>query len=286
MTSSEAYVTDNRTINDNIGSIFRKLHESQDLFVMPNPWDAGSAKIFSRCGFKALATTSGGMAYSLGKRDGYVSKAEALRHCSNIVAATSLPVSADLEKGYGDSPEEVADMIIAVAATGVAGCSIEDYTGNPAKPIFDRTLAIERIQAAHEARNSLSRDFVLTARCEKFLWNEPELNAVIERLQAFEAVGADVLFAPGINDLADIKKVVQVLEKPYNVVMSTPDLPFGLSELQDIGVRRISLGSAMAQLIYGTTIAAITEVAESGTFNFVKNAMDYEELESWFNDSV
>lgn len=272
--------------SSNVGTIFRKLHESTDLFIMPNPWDGGSAKIFSRCGFKALATTSGGMAYSLGKRDGHVSKSQALRHCKDIVAATSLPVSADLEKGYGDSPEEVADMIIAVAATGVAGCSIEDYTGNPGKPIFDKALAIERIQAAHEARNSLSRDFVLTARCEKFLWNEPELDAVIERLQAFEAVGADVLFAPGINNLADIKKVVQALEKPYNVVMSTPDLPFGLSELQDIGVRRVSLGSAMAQLIYGTTIAAITEVAESGTFNFVKNAMDYEKLESWFNDSV
>ncbi len=272
--------------SSNVGSTFRKLHESTDLFIMPNPWDGGSAKIFSRCGFKALATTSGGMAYSLGKRDGYVSKNEALRHCKDIVAATSLPVSADLEKGYGDSPEDVADMILAVAETGVAGCSIEDYTGRPEMPIFDRALAIERIQAAHEARNSLPEDFVLTARCEKFLWNEPVLDKVIERLQAFEAAGADVLFAPGVNNLVDIESIVQALTKPYNVVMSTPNLSFGLAELQEIGVRRVSLGSAMAQLIYGTTIAAISEVAESGTFNFVNEAMNYEELESWFIDSA
>ncbi len=267
-----------------VTSEFRKLHESTDLFVMPNPWDAGSAKIFSGCGFKALATTSGGMAYSLGKRDGHVTRDEALRHCSDIVAATHLPVSADLEKGYGDSPEEVAKMIIAVAATGVAGCSIEDHTGNPELPIFDKSLAIERIQAAHEARVSLPDDFVLTARCEKFLWNEPELDNVIERLQAFESAGADVLFAPGIEDLSDIESVVRALNKPVNVVMSAPNLPYGLPELREIGVRRISIGSAMAQLIYGTAIAAISELAESGTFNFVKDAMEFEELESWFTE--
>lgn len=262
--------------NANTGSVFRELHQSPELFIMSNPWDAGSARIFSRCGFKALATTSGGMAYSMGKRDGYVSKDEALQHCSEIVAATSLPVSADLEKGYGDSPKDVAEIIGEVAATGVAGCSIEDYTGNPEKPMFDSTLAIERIQAASEARDSLTADFVLTARCEKYLRNEPELDRVIERLQAFEAAGADVLFAPGVNNLDDIKTIIQALEKPYNVVLSTPNLPYGIAELQEIGVHRVSLGSAMAQLIYGTTIKAIREVTESGTFGFVKNAMDYE----------
>lgn len=271
--------------NSTVGTDFRKLHDLPDLFVMPNPWDAGSARIMSGCGFKALATTSGGMAYSMGKRDGYVTKDEALQHCREIVAATDLPVSADLEKGYGDSPEDVADMIVAVAATGVAGCSIEDYTGNPDSAIFDSTLAIERIQAAHEARASLSDDFVLTARCEKFLWNEPELDAVIKRLLAFEAAGADVLFAPGIENLNDIESLVRELKKPVNVLMSNPSLPYGLTELREIGVRRVSLGSAMAQLIYGTAIAAIREVAESGTFNFAKDAMNYAELEEWFVDS-
>lgn len=264
--------------------VFRKLHESPELFVMPNPWDIGTVKIFSQCGFKALATTSGGMAYSLGKRDGFVSRDDALRHCAELANATDLPLSADLEKGYGDSPEEVADMIKAVAATGVAGCSIEDYTGDPESAIFDRSLAVERIQAAHEARLSLANDFVLTARCEKFIWNEPELDVVIERLQAFEKAGADVLFAPGIRELVDIESVVTALEKPVSVVMSSPDLPYGLPELRAIGVRRVSIGSSMAQLIYGNAIKAISELAQDGTFGFLNEAMDYEKLESWFVD--
>lgn len=263
---------------------FRRLHESRELFVMPNPWDIGTAKIFSQCGFKALATTSGGMAYALGKRDGFVARDDALRHCADLAKATDLPLSADLEKGYGDSPEEVATMITAVAATGVAGCSIEDYTGNPEAAIFDRSLAIERIQAAHEARLALTDDFVLTARCEKFVWNEPELDAVIERLQAFEKAGADVLFAPGIERLEDIKTIVTALENPVSVLMSTPNLSYGLPELQAIGVSRVSIGSSMAQLIYGNAIKAIGELAQSGTFNFLNEAMDYAELESWFSE--
>ncbi|MBX2869542.1 MAG: isocitrate lyase/phosphoenolpyruvate mutase family protein [Acidiferrobacterales bacterium] len=261
---------------------FRKLHDSPELFVMPNPWDIGTVKIFSQCGFKALATTSGGMAYSLGKRDGFATKEDALRHCTELASATELPLSADLEKGFGDCPEEVADMITAVAATGVAGCSIEDYSGNPESAIFDSGLAIERIQAAHEACSTLADDFVLTARCEKFVWNEPDLDAVIERLQAFERAGADVLFAPGIEELEDIKTLVNELNKPVSVLMSTANLPYGLSELQAIGVSRVSIGSSIAQLIYGNAINAIRELAESGTFDFLNDVMDYEELEGWF----
>ena len=263
---------------------FRKLHESPDLFVMPNPWDVGSTKIFSRLGFKALATTSGGMAYSLGKRDGHVTRAEALMHCQNLVQATELPVSADLEKGYGDTPEEVAEIIIAVAATGVAGCSIEDHSGNPESPIFDTALAIERIKAAHEARLSLPNDFVLTARCEKFLWNQLELDEVIERLQAFEKAGADVVFAPGMDKLDDIKRLVDELDTPVNVLMSKPNLPYGLTELREIGVSRVSTGSAFAQLAYGTAIKAISELAQEDTFTSLANAINYEELESFFID--
>lgn len=268
--------------NTNKFSDFVRLHQNTELFVMPNPWDVGSTCIFSQLGFKALATTSGGMAYSLGKPDGQVNREEAIKHCHDIASATSLPVSADLENGYGDSPELVADMITAIATTGVAGCSIEDHTGNPDSPIYESSLAVERVQAAHEARLKLDNDFVLTARCEKFLWGEKDLDAVIERLQAFESVGADVLFAPGIEDIQDIELLLQSVTKPVNVLMSSPDLPYGLDELQELGVRRVSIGSSIAQLAYGKAITAIKELAESGTFRFVDDAMDYEELEAWF----
>ncbi len=274
-------VSERETTTTNKFSDFVRLHENRELIVMPNPWDAGSTRIFSQLGFKALATTSGGMAYSLGKRDGHVTREEAIEHCRDIAAATPLPVSADLENGYGDSPESIADMITAIAATGVAGCSIEDYTGDPDSAIYDSSLAVERIQAAHEARLTMANDFVLTARCEKYLWNEKDPDAVIERLQAFESVGADVLFAPGMNDLRDIELLMQSVTKPVNVIMSSPDLPYGLDELKALGVRRVSVGSSIAQLVYGKAIAAIKEIAETGTFRFVQEAMDYEVLEAW-----
>lgn len=270
------------TNSTNKYSDFARLHQSSELFVMPNPWDAGSTRIFSQLGFKALATTSGGMANSLGKRDGHVTREEAIEHCSDIAAATPLPVSADLENGYGDSPESIADMITEIAATGVAGCSIEDYTGDPDSAIYDSGLAVERIQAAHEARLKLDNDFVLTARCEKFLWNEKDPDAVIKRLQAFESVGADVLFAPGMDSLRDIELLMQSVTKPVNVIMSSPELPYGLDELRALGVSRVSIGSSIAQLVYGKAIVAIKELAESGTFGFLHDAMDYEALEAWF----
>lgn len=275
-------VSERETITKNKFSDFVRLHENRELFVMPNPWDAGSTRIFSQLGFKALATTSGGMAYSLGKRDGHVTREEAIEHCRDIAAATPLPVSADLENGYGDSPESIADMITAIAATGVAGCSIEDYTGDPDSAMYDSRLAVERIQAAHEARLKMANDFVLTARCEKYLWNEKDPDVVIERLQAFESVGADVLFAPGMNDLRDIELLMQSVTKSVNVIMSSPDLPYGLDELKALGVRRVSVGSSIAQLVYGKAIAAIKEIAETGTFRFVQEATDYESLEAWF----
>ncbi len=268
--------------NTNKFSEFARLHQDKEFFVMPNPWDVGSTRIFSQLSFKALATTSGGMAYSLGKPDGQVTRDEAIKHCCDIASATTLPVSADLEKGYGDSPESIADMITAIATTGVAGCSIEDYTGNPNSAIYDSSLAVERIQAAHEARLKLDNDFVLTARCEKFLWNEKDRDAVIERLHAFESAGADVLFAPGMEDLHDIELLLHSVSKPVNVIMSSPDLTYGLDELKELGVTRVSIGSSIAQLVYGKAITAIKELAESGTFNFVHDAMDYEELEAWF----
>ncbi len=262
--------------------IFRSLHEQSGAFVMPNPWDVGSARILAGMGFKALATTSGGMAYSLGKPDGQVSREQAFRHYGDMVAATSLPVSADFEKGYGDSPESVFETITDAGAIGLAGGSIEDYTGRPDAPIFDLTLAIERIEAASEACRKLSKDFVLTARCETLVWGGTSVDEVITRLQAFESAGADVLFAPGLSDFEVIREVCSAVSKPVNVLMSTPDLAFGVSDLADVGVKRISIGSAFAQVAYGSLIKAAREIAENGSFKFTKDAIDYVELEAFF----
>ncbi|OED38549.1 hypothetical protein AB833_19215 [Chromatiales bacterium (ex Bugula neritina AB1)] len=264
---------------------FRALHNADEMLIMPNPWDKGSTKIFSQCGFKALATTSGGMAYALGKRDGYVTRDEALQHCRDIVSATDLPVSADLEKGFADTPESVAAMIHDVAETGVAGCSIEDYTGNPDRAIFDENLAVERIAAAVEAKNTLNRDFVLTARCESYLWNQPGRDSVIRRLQRFADAGADVVFSPGMDNLSDIEVLVHSVNVPVNVVVSSPSRPFEISDLQRLGVKRISIGSSMAQLIYGSTIKIVSEFARTQSLDFISEAMDYEELEAWFSET-
>ncbi len=266
------------------GENFRALHEGDRPLLMPNPWDIGSARILTGLGFSALATTSGGMAYALGKSDGAVRREEAIAHCRDIVAATHLPVSADLEKGFGDRPEDVADMIRAAAETGLAGCSIEDFTGNLETPLFDKELAVDRIAAASEACGGLADDFVLTARCEGLVWESLELDQVIDRLQAFEAAGADVLFAPGLDDMESIREVVSALSKPVSVIMSTPGLPFGVEELMDIGVKRISIGSAFAQLAYGKLIEAAKEMAIHGTFAFAKDVIDYQELEAFFTD--
>jgi len=187
--------------NSDSGGRLRALHHRAGAFVIPNPWDVGSARILAALGFEALATTSAGMAFALGLVDGSVTPAQTLEHCRGIVAATPLPVSADLEKGFGDAPEQVGACVLAAAATGLAGCSIEDHTGDATHPIYDFDLAVERIAAAVEAGRSLPRDFVLTARCENFLWGRCDLEATIRRLQAFSAAGADVLYAPGLPDL-------------------------------------------------------------------------------------
>lgn len=266
------------------GQIFRALHEQPDAFVMPNPWDVGSTRVLTGLGFKALATTSGGMAYALGKPDGAASREETLRHCSDIVAATPLPVSADLEKGFGDTPEAVFETITAAAAIGLAGCSIEDYSGREDRPIFDMALAVERIRAASEACRSLPEDFVLTARCEHLVWGETDLDDVVARLVAYETAGADVLFAPGLDDLGAIREVCAAVSKPVNVIMSTPGLPFGVSDLAEAGVKRISVGSVFAQIAYGALITSAREIQESGSFSFSKAAIDYVELEAFFTE--
>ena len=261
---------------------FRQLHERAGAFVIPNPWDVGSARVLAAMGFEALATTSAGLAFSLGKRDGEVTPDEALEHCRTIVAATPLPVSADLEKGFGDTPEAVAETIEAAASTGLAGCSIEDYTPDDGGSLFELPLALERIEAAVEAKQRLDDDFVLTARCENFLRANPDLDDTIKRLQAFEEAGADVLYAPAIYDLEVIATVCESVSKPVNVVIGVPGLTYGVEALASAGVKRISTGSALARAALGAFVAAAREVREQETFRFADTAIGFAEIEAFF----
>jgi 2-methylisocitrate lyase-like PEP mutase family enzyme len=265
-----------------IGLAFRALHEREGIFVIPNPWDVGSARILAGMGFEALATTSAGMAFALGLREGTVSREDTFDHCRTIVQATSLPVSADLEKGFGDSPRAVEDCIIAAAETGLAGCSIEDHTGHRDDPIFDFNLAVERIAAAVEAARSLSRDFVLTARAENFLWGRRDLDDTIRRLQAFSEAGADVLYAPGLGDLETIKAVCAQVDKPVNVVMGLPGRRYSVDELAAAGVKRISIGAASARAAYGTLVDAANEINQQGSFSFADGIIGFAELDAFF----
>jgi 2-methylisocitrate lyase-like PEP mutase family enzyme len=264
------------------GNLFRALHQQPGAFVIPNPWDIGTARILAAIGFKALATTSAGLAFSLGLRDGQVSREQALAHCRAIVAATDLPVSADLEKGFGDSPDSTAETIRAAAETGLAGCSIEDSTGRPNDPIFDFSLAVERIAAAVEAKRKLPQDFVLTARCENFLWNRPDLDDTIKRLQAFEKAGADVLYAPGLGNLDRIRQVCSAVGKPVNVVMESACAAFSVNELGEAGVKRISTGAAMTRAAFTAFIDAGKEMKERGTFTFASKSIAFGDLQAYF----
>ncbi len=268
--------------SENKGDVFRALHERPGAFVIPNPWDVGSARILASAGFEALATTSAGLAFSLGLPEGRVSRDQVLAHCRDLAAASDLPVSADLEKGFGDSPREVAETIRAAAETGLAGCSIEDYTGRPGDPIYGFDEAVARIAAAAEACRALPHDFVLTARAENFLHGRPDLEDTVKRLQAFEAVGADVLYAPGLGDLETIRKVCAAVGKPVNVVMGLPGPSFGVQELAEAGVTRISVGAAIARLAYGAVIEAAREIVEQGTFDYSRGLIGFKTFEDIF----
>ena len=263
-------------------SPFRDLHHQKGAFIIPNPWDIGSARILAAKGFKALATTSAGLAFSLGVKEGILEPAVVLDHCRDIVAATSLPVSADLEKGFGDSPDAVADTIRRAAATGLAGCSIEDFSGDANQPIFDFAFAVERIGAAVDATKSLDHDFVLTARAENFLHNRPDLDDTIRRLQAFDEAGADVLYAPGLGDLEQIRAVCAAVSKPVNIIMGLPGANFSLTDLSNAGVKRISVGSCLARVAYGGLIRAANEMSAEGTFAFAEHAAGFSEIEGHF----
>jgi 2-methylisocitrate lyase-like PEP mutase family enzyme len=263
-------------------SSFRGLHHRAGAFIIPNPWDIGSAKILASLGFEALATTSAGFAFSCGLKEGGVTPSAVLDHCRAIVEATPLPVSADLEKGFGDRPEAVAETIRRAAETGLAGGSIEDFSGDPRRPIFDLDLAVERIAAAAEAAASLDRDFVLTARAENFLHGRPDLDDTIRRLQAFDAAGADVLYAPGLQDLDQIRTICEATSKPVNVIMGLSGVTFDVAQLAAVGVKRISVGSALARLAYGGLIRAAQEMRDAGTFTFAEDAVGFAEIQNRF----
>lgn len=257
---------------------FRHLHSRPGLFVIPNPWDAGSARILTSLGFEALATTSAGLAFSLGRRDmgGGVTRQHVLDNARAIVEATHLPVSADLQDGFGPAPDECAAMIRLAAETGLAGGSIEDASGDPSHPVYELSHAVARIEAAVETARSSS--FVLTARAENFLCGRPDLNDTIRRLQAFSAAGADVLFAPGLPDLDAIGAVCSAVDRPVNVVMGLTGLPLTLDELREAGVKRVSVGGSFARAALGALSAAAREVRERGTFTYAHHAIPHAEV--------
>jgi 2-methylisocitrate lyase-like PEP mutase family enzyme len=264
---------------------FRALHARPRIFAIPNPWDAGSAKMLAMLGFEALATTSAGLAFSIGKPDGEgaVDRDETLANARAIVEATPLPVAGDLENGFGDAPEACAETIRLAAEAGLVGGSIEDATGRADTPIYRFEQARERVQAAVAAARSLPFPFVLAARAENFLHGIRDLDDTIRRLVAFADAGADVLFAPGLTRLEDIATVVRaVAPKPVNAIMGFAGSPFSLAQLEDIGVRRVSVGSALARAAYGAFLNAAREIHDEGTFRFADTAIPYPELNAMF----
>jgi len=251
---------------------FRALHES-GTFVIANCWDGGSARILTSLGFPALATSSGASAGTLGRLDGNVSIHEAMAQARTICGATSLPVSADLEKGFGDAPEAVAKTILLAGEAGLVGGSIEDSTGRKDAPLFDAGLAVERIAAAAEAARTLPFPFTLTARAENYLRGKPDLDDTIKRLQAFEHAGADVLFAPGLPDLDAVRTVCKSLAKPVNFMVGIRGKSFSVAELAEAGVRRISLATSLYRAAMSGLVDAAREIRESGTFGYLDDTM-------------
>lgn len=260
---------------------FDALHAGRGVFVIANPWDAGSARILAGLGFKALATSSGASAGTFGRRDGKVTRAEALAQARSIVEATDLPVSADLEKGFGDAPDAAAETIRLAAETGLVGGSIEDATGDPARPLYDLGHATERVAAAVAAARVLPFHFTLTARAENFLRGNPDLDDTIRRLQAFEKAGADVLFAPGLPDLGAVRMVCGALSKPVNFMVGIKGRSFSVAQLEAAGVRRISLATSLYRAAMSGLVEAAREIAAAGTFGYLDTSLSTQELNAW-----
>lgn len=265
------------------GAVFRALHERNQPFIVANAWDAGSASLLATAGFEAVATTSAGFAFSVGKRDNATGRDAVLDNAADIVAAIDLPVSADLENGFAAEPDVVAETIRLGAGVGLVGGSIEDSTYDSAKPLYDIEHAVERIQAAVEAARALPFDFVLTARAENYLVGQPDLNDVIRRLQAYQEAGADCLYAPGLKEEADIRAVVESVDRPVNVIVGLAGgANIDLALIADMGVRRVSVGSAFARQAYGQLLNSASTILATGSFDVLKGATSNADLNAKF----
>ena len=266
------------------GRAFRELHAREGAFIIPNPWDIGTARLLAHLGFEALATTSTGYAFSVGRRDNTIGREEMMAHVGAIVSATDLPVSADLENGFGDDPETTAETIRMAAAAGLVGGSIEDATARPDDPLYAHALAAERVRAAAEAAHALPFPFTLTGRAENYLVGRPDLNDTIRRLQAYQEAGADVLYAPGLTSKDDIAAVVSAVDRPVNVVMGLQGVRLSLSELSEMGVKRISVGSALSRTALGAFLRAAREMQEQGTFEFSNEAVSFRDISAMLRE--
>jgi 2-methylisocitrate lyase-like PEP mutase family enzyme len=264
------------------GAAFRALHHRDGAFIIPNPFDAGTARLLTHLGFEALATTSAGYAFSIGQRDNTVGREQMMIHVKAIVDATPLPVSADLENGFGDDPETVAETIRLAAAAGLAGCSIEDSRSRADDPIYEHEHAVERVRAAAEVARALPFPFTLTGRAENYLVGRPDLDDTIRRLQAYQEAGADVLYAPGLRTREDIAAVVRSVDCPVNVVMGLQGVQLTVADLSSLGVKRISVGSALSRAALGAFLRAAKEMKEKGTFSFAEEAVSYRDLSAMF----
>ncbi|HSF07721.1 MAG TPA: isocitrate lyase/phosphoenolpyruvate mutase family protein [Methylomirabilota bacterium] len=271
------------TTQSDKGVRFRALHQGPGVFLIPNPWDAGSARLLAGLGFQALATSSGACAGVLGRRDGQVTREEALAHARAIVQATDLPVSADLEKGFGDAPAVAAETIRLAAGVGLVGGSIEDATGDRDKPRYDIGQATERVAAAVEAARGLGFPFTLTARTENFLRGNPDLDDTIKRLQAFERAGADVLMAPGLPDLAAVRAVCTAVSRPVNFMAGIKGKSFTVAELAAAGVKRISLATSLYRAAMTGLLGAAREVQDKGTFGYLEPSLSTAELNAFMS---
>jgi 2-methylisocitrate lyase-like PEP mutase family enzyme len=262
---------------------FRALHQREGAFIIPNPWDVGSARLLERLGFEALATTSAGYAFSIGQKDNTVGRDRMMEHVRAIVAGTDLPVSADLENGFGDDPETVAETFQLAVDSGLAGASVEDSTGRADEPIYDHGLAVERVRAAVEAARAVPFPFTVTARCENYLVGRPDLQDTIRRLQAYQEAGADVLYAPGLRTREDIAEVVRSVDRPVNVVMGLVGVQLSLADLAELGVKRVSVGGSLARAALGAFLRAAREMREHGTFTYGADAVSSREIAALFD---
>lgn len=264
------------------GAAFHALHTRDRAFIIPNPWDIGTARLLAHLGFEALATTSAGYAFSVGRPDNSIGRDETLAHAAAIASATELPVSADLENCFGDAPEIVAETIKLAAKTGLVGGSVEDVSGRAAPEVYEIAHAADRVRAAAEVVRGLPFRFTLTARAENFLVGKPDLKDTIQRLQAFQEAGADVLYAPGLTTRDDIAAVVRSVDRPVNVIMGLQGVQLSVAELSAIGVKRISVGSALSRAAMGAFLRAAQEMREHGTFSFAEEAAKYRDLNTIF----